>query len=294
LRRHPNSSSALAVGLVLLLLAGPAAAAEDAAARGAYLAAAAGCGRCHTDAKHGGKPFAGGRPIASLWGTVVTPNITPDRATGIGGWQFADFARAMRWGAAPDDSHYLPAFPFLFYNRLTEEDLRDLKAYLDTLPAVSRNNEAPGPGGLSAIRAAASLAIAAENFPGAWRPNPAKDPVWNRGAYLAATIGRCEDCHTPRNPWGARDESRAFAGMAAGPDGKKVPNITSDPHSGIGKWSIDDIATLLETGEKPDFDFTGGPMGEIVDDTAHLSDADRHAIAVYIHSLPPVSDAPTR
>jgi mono/diheme cytochrome c family protein len=291
--RHPSFCRAAAVGLSLVL-AGPAAGADGAAERGAYLAAAAGCGRCHTDAKHGGKPFAGGRAVVSLWGTAVTPNITPERATGIGGWRFADFARAMRWGLAPDDSQYLPAFPYLFYNRLTEQDLKDLKAYLDTLPPVLHENAPVGFGGLSPRRAAASLAIAAESFPGPWRPDPTKNAEWNRGAYLAATIGRCEDCHTPRNLWGARDERRAYAGMSAGADGKKVPNITSNPHAGIGKWSVDDIATLLKTGEKPDFDFIGGMMGEISDDTARLSDSDRHALAVYVHSLPAIPNGATR
>src|SRR5439155_12344526 len=117
-RRDQEIRAAFAA-LFLLLAVTPAAQAadQDAVARGAYLAAAAGCDQCHTDSERGGQPYAGGRLLATPFGSIPTPNLTPDRATGIGGWSAADFTRAMRWGIAPDDSHYVPAFPFLFYNR---------------------------------------------------------------------------------------------------------------------------------------------------------------------------------
>src|SRR5579862_7406323 len=107
--------------LLLLLASSTAAIAADseAVARGAYLAAAAGCDQCHTDATNGGPPYAGGRAMA----TELGPNITPDRASGIGGWSLADFARAMRWGIAPDGTHYTTAFPFPYFARLTDGDL---------------------------------------------------------------------------------------------------------------------------------------------------------------------------
>jgi len=262
------------------------AAAPEAAARGAYLAAAAGCGQCHTDGKHGGRPYAGGRALETRFGPLVTPNITPDAKTGIGRWRLADFTRAMRWGVAPDSSHYLPAFPFPYYNRLSEHDLADLKAFLDSLPAVSRVNRAGDRAPFAAARGA--VVVLASRFPGPWRPDPTKDAQWNRGAYLVVTVGRCGDCHSPRNWLGAPDPDRALAGAAAGPGGHAGPNITSDSETGIGRWSIDDIVTLLSDGQKPDFDFVGGAMGEIVNDTARLDDADRRAVAIYLKSLPPI------
>jgi mono/diheme cytochrome c family protein len=274
---------------ILLVLSGSCSAGAvelQAAARGAYLAAAAGCGQCHTDSKRGGRPYAGGRELETQFGTLVTPNITSDRRTGIGRWRLADFTRAMRWGVAPDNSHYLPAFPFPYYNRLSERDLADLKAFLDNLPAVSQVN---GAGNRARFAAASgAVVVLASSFPGPWRPDPTKDAQSNRGAYLVVTIGRCGDCHTPRNRLGAPDPDRALGGAAAGRGGHAGPNITSDPETGIGRWSIDDIVTLLSDGQKPDFDFVGGAMGEIVNDTAHLDDADRRAIAVYLKSLPPI------
>src|SRR5579863_5148732 len=127
-----SSSKGASLAIVLSLAAVPAAQA-DAVARGAYLAAAAGCDQCHTDTERGGRPYAGGRAFDTGWGTVVSPNITPDRATGIGEWSAADFNRALRWGIAPDDSHYLPVFPFAFYNGLTHGDVADLWAFLGSL-----------------------------------------------------------------------------------------------------------------------------------------------------------------
>jgi mono/diheme cytochrome c family protein len=260
----------------------------DAVARGAYLAAAAGCDQCHTDAKGGGQPYAGGRELATAFGAIATPNITPDRATGIGRWSAADFARAMRWGMAPDDSHYVPAFPFPFYNRLGEPDLGDIKAFLDSLPVVSRPGLTGAGSTALVVRARAAIGVVATRLPGPWRPDPERDPVWNRGAYLVASIGRCGECHTPRTLLGAPDPERFLAGAVL-PGGKKVPNITPDRTAGIGNWSGDDIVGLLTDGHTPDFDFVGAAMAEIVKNTARLSEEDRRAVAIFLHSVPAVS-----
>ena len=250
------------------------------------MAGAAGCDGCHTDADHGGRPYAGGRPLATVFGTIPTPNITPDRETGIGRWSTADFVRALRWGIAPEDSHYVPVFPYLFYNRLTDTDLGDLKAFLDSLPAVSRA-DLWGPGSTALLaRAQAALAVVATPLPGPWQPDPGKDPVWNRGAYLVASVGRCGDCHTPRTWLDAPDPDRFLAGNASGPKEKKAPNITPDPETGIGNWSEEDIIGVLTDGHTPDFDFVGGAMAEIVKNTARLTEKDRRAIAVYLQSIP--------
>jgi mono/diheme cytochrome c family protein len=198
----------------------------------------------------------------------------------------------MRWGIAPDDSHYLPVFPFPHYNRLDARDLGDLWAFLASVPAISRSNRAGDRAPFAAARAA--LGVAASPFPGPWRPEPTKDATWNRGAYLVATVGRCGDCHTPRTWLGAPDPDRPLAGAAAGDGGHAVPNITPDPETGIGRWSIADIVTLLTDGQTPDFDFVGGSMREIVDDTSRLDDADRRAIAIYLKSMRPIrSQKPT-
>ena len=263
-------------------------AAADSVARGAYLAAAAGCDQCHTDAEHGGRPYAGGRALETPYGIVYPTNITPDRETGIGRWRPGDFERALRWGIAPDDSHYLPVFPFPFYNRLIDQDVADLKAFLDNVTSVSRIDRAADASGFSAARARAAITVIGEPFPGPWTPDPSRDPTWNRGAYLVATVGRCGDCHTPRNLLGVREVARVLSGNSAGPGGKLVPNITPDPQTGIGDWSVEDIVTLLNTGQTPEFDFVGGAMAEIVRNTSRLDEADRRAIAVYLKSLPPI------
>lgn len=256
-------------------------------ARGAYLAAAAGCDQCHTDAKHGGKPFAGRRVFNAGWGTVVSPDITPDRATGIGAWSAADFTRALRWGIAPDDTHYLPVFPFAFYNGLTDGDVADLWAFLGSLAPVRQGNAAGSAGPFAVIdRSLGAVAIAAQPLSGPRGPDPRHDAVWNRGAYLVATLGRCGYCHTPRTLLGAPDPDGFLAGTSAGPGGKKVPNITPDKNAGTGNWSADDIAGVLTDGHTPDFDFVGGAMAEIVKNTARLSEADRQAIAAYLKTVP--------
>jgi len=169
---------------------------------------------------------------------------------------------------------------------LADADLADLKAFLDSLPAVSRP-DLKGAGSTALIpRAQAALAVVATPFPGPWRPEPDKDEVRNRGGYLVASVGRCGDCHTPRTWLGAPDPERFLAGVPAEPGGKKVPNITPDPQTGIGNWSEDDIVGVLTDGHTPDFDFVGGAMNEIVKNTARLTAEDRRAIAVYLLSIP--------
>jgi mono/diheme cytochrome c family protein len=259
----------------------------DAVARGAYLAGAAGCDTCHTDAEHHGASYAGGRVLATAFGTIATPNLTPDPTTGIGAWSTADFTRALRSGIAPDDTHYVSAFPFPFYNRLTDQDLADLKAFLDSLRPASVANAGAGPLALWA-RARAAVDVAAAPLPGPWQPDAGRSPELNRGAYLVASIGRCGDCHTPRNWFGVPDAARPLAG-GAGPDGKRAPNITPDRSTGIGKWSDNDIVALLATGQTPEFDFVGGAMAEIVKNTSRLTAPDQHAIAVFLQSVPAVA-----
>ena len=259
----------------------------DAVVRGAYLAAAAGCDQCHTNGSSG-QAYAGGRTFETAFGLVVSPNITQDRETGIGQWQFSDFVRAIRWGIAPDDSHYLPDFPFRFYNRLTDDDLTDLAAFLKTVPPVLQVNRANGIRLISAGRARGAVAVAGQAFPGPLLLDSSKDKTWNRGAYLVSTVGRCGDCHTPRNFLGVPETTRFLAGSSASPGEKVAPNITSDPETGIGRWSEEDVINLLKDGQTPNFDFVGGAMAEIVRNTSRLANADRHAIAVYLRALPPI------
>lgn len=264
--------------------AAPAAAAGD-AKRGAYIFHAGGCESCHT--AKGGAPLAGGHRLETPFGTFVVPNITPDPKTGIGGWSDADFIRALTDGVSPDGRPYYPAFPFTSYTRMTEQDLRDLKAYLDTVAPVEH---ATGPHELSF-----PFNIRFGLWPWRWLfferapfvPDPAKPDTWNRGAYLVEGPGHCGECHSPRNFAGATDESRALAGSKDGADGKPVPGLRAD--SDIGDWSVDDIATLLSIGLTPDGDIVGGAMTDVVEnDTGKLTDADRNAIAVYLKDLPPL------
>lgn len=275
----------LSLAAAIVASAVPSAAADKAAVtRGAYLAAAAGCDGCHTDSKHSGPAYGGGRRLATAFGTITTPNITPDAATGIGGWSLGDFTRAMRWGIAPDGTHYVTAFPFPYFGRLRDSDLADLKAFLDSLAPVSRPGleRADSLSLLARARDAVGAALAVNSTP-AQVPT---DPTLARGAYLVATVGHCGDCHTPRTWLDIPDTSRELAGSKGGFEGNRAPNITPDPKTGIGNWSLDDIAETLKTGGTPDFDFLGGAMAEIVRNTARLTDEDRRAIAAYLKTVP--------
>ena len=271
------------------ILAAPAAAAgPDEITRGEYLAAAAGCADCHTDTKNGGRPYAGGRPLTTPFGTFYAPNITPDPETGIGRWSNAQFLNALREGVRPDGSNYFPVFPYPSFTKITDDDARAIKAYLFAQPAVRQSNHAHDVAFPFSWRFLLNGWKLLFFNPGPCRPAPERSEAYNRGAYLVTALAHCGECHTPRNWFGATEPSRFLAGTSHGPDGKAVPNITPDAKTGIGNWSDDDIVTLLKDGQTPDFDFVGGAMAEVVKDTARLTDDDRRAIAVFLRSVPAV------
>jgi mono/diheme cytochrome c family protein len=281
------------LGLAALLLAAatalPARAADEAQLkRGEVLFQAADCAACHTDVKGGGAPLAGGRPLKTPFGTFYGPNITSDKRDGIGAWSEAQFRRALRQGIGRDGEHLFPVFPYPAFTGMSDQDIADLYAYLQSRPAVAVANK---PHDVS--------------WPFSWRflqvfwrwlffgegpvtPAPGASAEWNRGRYLAEAVVHCQECHTPRNFLGARKSSLAFSGNPDGPDGMKVPNITADAETGIGAWKLDEIVDLLTTGQTPEMDFVGSGMAEVVKGTAALSDADRHAIAVYLKSQPAI------
>ncbi|HKS88799.1 MAG TPA: cytochrome c [Stellaceae bacterium] len=260
-------------------------------ARGAYLANAADCVACHTDDKHGGKPFAGGVALPTPFGTFYSPNITPDRETGIGSWSDGDFRRALRWGVRPDGANFFPAFPYPSFTLIADDDVRAIKAYLFSLGPVRHANRPHDIAFPLSWRPLQTIWKWLYFTPGPFHPNPGRDAEYNRGAYLVRALAHCGECHTPRNFLGAMEEGRFLVGNPSGPDGKRVPNITPDHKTGIGDWTLDDIVGVLKDGRLPTGDEVGGAMQEVVRSTAKLSDADRHAIAVYLKSVPPVSTA---
>jgi mono/diheme cytochrome c family protein len=273
----------------VLLVAAPARAVEpDLVARGAYLANAADCVACHTDRDHDGRPFAGGRAIATPFGTFYSPNITPDPDTGIGRWTEAQFLRALRDGVSPDGANYFPVFPYPSFTKITDADALAIKAYLFSLPPVrhaNRSHDVSFPFSWRFLQHGWKLLFFDE---GRFQPAPERSAAYNRGAYLVTALAHCGECHTPRNWFGATESDRFLGGNPRGPDGKFVPNITPDPQTGIGNWSVEDIVTLLKTGQTPEFDFVGGAMAEVVKSTARITEGDRRAIAVYLKSVPAI------
>lgn len=260
--------------------------------KGAYIFRAAGCAACHT--AKGGNMLAGGRPFETPFGTFYSSNITPDPTTGIGGWSDKDLIRALRDGISPDGSHYFPAFPYTSYTLMVDEDIRALKAYLDSIPASANDvpsHELDFPLGLLPVGLVRYGMIGWKWFffdKGPYRTEPEADQVITRGEYLVQGLGHCGACHTPRNLLGARQADLHLEGTRKGPDGKSVPAIHYHEHDGIGAWQKEDITFALETGMKPDGDVMGGAMAEVVEDsTSHLSLDDLEAMTSYLMTVTP-------
>jgi mono/diheme cytochrome c family protein len=278
-----------ALGVALAAATCGAAAQGGDAKRGEYLARAGGCVGCHTAQAKDAVPFAGGRELKTPFGTFFGPNITPHPDAGIGRWTEADFVRAMRQGVRPDGANYFPAFPYPSYTKISDADLRDLWAYLRTLPP------SPQPSRPHALDFPYGFRFAVSGWkwlfftPGVFAPDAKASAAVNRGAYLVQALGHCGECHTPRNALGGMKQDRFLAG-GKGPEGKNIPNLTP---TRLKKQSDAEVREFLLTGMTPDGDVAADAMGEVVTNTtSKLTPEDLAAIIAYLRTLPPLPEEP--
>jgi mono/diheme cytochrome c family protein len=259
-------------------------------ARGAYLAQAGDCMACHT--ARGGQAWAGGRVLDTPFGRLVSPNITPDRDTGIGAWSADDFWNALHNGIKPDGRLLYPAFPYPNYTKVTRADSDALYAYLRSLPAQRQPRQPHAldfPYNMQPALAAWRLLYFK---PGTYAPTPARGDAWNRGAYLVEGLGHCGACHSARNSLGA--PASGLSGGLLATSGWYAPALTADSEAGLGDWHDAEVVQLLRTGIAPR-GAVFGPMAEVVSQSLqHLSEPDVLAMSVYLKSLSAPGDPPAR
>jgi mono/diheme cytochrome c family protein len=259
-------------------------------ANGLTMFNAGGCSSCHAVPDQPDRlKLGGGLALKSPFGTFYVPNISPDRADGIGNWTEANFVTALIKGTSPSTTHYFPALPYTSYQRAKIEDIRDLFAYLKTLEAVPgkvRDHELPFPFNIRRNVGIWKL-LFMDGKP--FMPDAGRPAAWNRGAYLVNGLGHCAECHSPRNFLGGIVTTQRFAG-GPNPEGEGwVPNITQ---KGLDDWSVKDFDYFLESGNLPDGDNAGGSMARVIKNTSQLPANDRAAMAQYLKSLPPVAGPP--
>ena len=258
--------------------------------RGAYLARAGDCMACHTT--RGGAAYAGGRGIATPFGEVVSPNITPDPQTGIGEWSADDFWRAMHNGRGRDGRFLYPVFPYTSYTKVSRDDSDAIYAWLRTVPAVQQKSRE------HALRFPYNQRWLLAGWralyfrPGLYEPVADKPAQWNRGAYLVQGLGHCAACHSSRNVLGATSAGGDLAGGMIPISNWYAPALTPDAATGLGDWQVADLAALLKTGVSQR-SAVYGPMAEVVQQSLqYLGNDDVEAMAVYLKSLPQHGIAP--
>jgi len=249
---------------------------------GAYLARAGNCMGCHTT--KGGTPFAGGRRMYTSFGIFITPNITPDKETGIGHWSKDDFWQALHWGKSRDGRLLYPAFPYTEYTKVTRQDVDAIFAYLKSLSPFSQSNtpsDVSFPYNLSPLLYSWRKLYFKE---GVYEPDGSKSKEWNRGAYLAQGLGHCNACHSSRNLLGASQDEKLI--------GKKItgvswyaPSLISSLEAGSGDWTIEEIVELLSTGISKRAVASGHMATVIKQSLQYLSQEDIRAIAIYLKSI---------
>src|SRR5258708_76327 len=230
------------------------------------------------------KPFAGGKRIDTPFGGIYSPNLTPDRDTGIGSWSDDEFYRALRYGMDPDGSRYYPAFPYPNFTKLIRDDILAIRAYLATLTPVQ--NSPPPP----QLRWPLNYRVVmrAWNFlffrPGIFEPNQQKSAEWNRGGYLVTGASHFGACHTPKNMFGPDKRGRAFCGGLV--QGWFAPRLHSAERRGPKSRSVDDLPQYLQDAPNGKSNADGLMAEVVVNSTSKMSDQDIRAIAVYLKDLP--------
>jgi cytochrome c5 len=253
--------------------------------RGEYLAKMGDCIACHTDAKPGSLPFAGGLAIKTPFGTLYSPNITPDKETGIGKWTEQDFIRALKDGRDPQGNNYFPVFPYVYFSKMTDDDARALYAYFMNIPAVNlKNKNQPFPFNVPGARFSLwgwnLLFFFPEDNQYVYQDN--QSAAWNRGKYIVDTLGHCSMCHTPLNIFGAPKNKYYLTGGFV--DGYWAPNITKYGLHLASHYEVADVfdkGTLINRAGP-----VAGPMAEVNHNSlSYLTDEDRLAIATYLKTV---------
>ena len=280
-----NKFSLLVAAILALLTVRPSIAAD--ATRGKYLAVLGDCAGCHTKPK--GADFAGGLPFKADFGTVYSTNITPDKDTGIGGWSASDFSRALHEGIAPGGKHLYPAFPYVYFRRVSRQDTDDLFAYLKTLKPV---HQPPTPNRMI-FPVNIRLGLMAWNwlyFDKTPPQIPANaSPEWKRGEYIVNGLGHCAACHTPKTILFGDVTSKPLSGGVV--DHWFANNLTGGEAEGIGEWSHGEVVKFLATGINAHATAAGSMLEKIKSSTSRMTQQDRSAIATYLKGLPPIKVA---
>jgi hypothetical protein len=270
-------------------------------ARGRYLAEhVTGCLGCHShrDWSRFGGPVAG--PLGTggdclskeygLPGTVCTPNLTPDRATGLGGWSDGEVMRAVREGVDREGNALFPFMPYVEYRSLSDEDARAIVAYLRTLPAVA--HAVPD----TEVGFPASFFVRMVPTPlGRPVPPPDRADRLAYGRYLTIVAG-CRFCHTPTDSHGRPIPGRDFAGGQEfrGPWGtQRAPNLT--PHrTGLAATGRDEFVGRFKAFEGADLAVPAEQRGRNTVmpwlEYAGMTREDLGAIYDYLRTLPPIAN----
>lgn len=253
-------------------------------ARGQYLATVGDCAACHT--RKGGVRYAGGRSLATSFGNVPAPNITPDPDTGLGRWSFEDFWRALHLGKGRHGELLYPVFSYTSFTKVTPVDALAIFAYLQSLAPVRQTSEAPSLRFPYSVRRSLAAWRALYFKPGVYQADPAQSAQWNRGAYLVQGLGHCNECHATRDALGGLSPDHTLTGGQIPEQNWYAPDLSARPGGGLEGWSTRDIVDLLKTGQSAK-GAAFGPMADVVrKSTQHMTDTDLEAIATYLQSLP--------
>jgi len=258
-------------------------------AKGEYLATVGDCAGCHTT--QGGARYAGGRSLATPFGDIPAPNITPDRETGLGDWSFEDFWQALHSGKGRHGELLYPAFSYTSYTKVSQGDALAIFAYLQSLAPVHQPAVAPALAFPYSVRNSLKAWRTLYFREGEFKPDPAQSAEWNRGAYLVQGLGHCNECHATRDTLGGTPQDVHLTGGQIPMQNWYAPDLSTQKNGGLEGWSAQDIVDLLKTGQSAR-GVAFGPMAAVVSgSTQHMSDADLHAVATYLQSLPPRAPA---
>ena len=242
------------------------------------------CGGCHTATDAGSLELGGNAKFASS--TLPAPNLTDD-AAGIGEWTDAQVIYAFRNGIDDEGKQLASAMPYWLFHNMNDADALSVVAFLRSLPHSSVAVPPP----TAPTPPTAVTPLAPSSFPETSLPST--DPAYaeaQRGKYLVSGVAQCVKCHSPADA--ARIPIQDFfSGVPPANNTTIFPSNLTPDATGLENWTAGDVATALKAGTNKAARTLCGSMPSAAKGYGGMTDADAHAIGVYLTTIPPISKA---
>lgn len=247
--------------------------------KGKYLSGIANCISCHTP--KGSKPFSGGVPIKTKFGTIFTPNITPNKKEGIGNINLKNFKKIIKFGVSKKNIFLYPVFPYNNYSNLKNSDINAIYIFIKSLKSEKIKN----------IKNKINFPLKYRKLLLAWRIFFLKNinkkylklkSSLKRGKYLINYLGHCNMCHNKNNNLEGNIKTLNYTGGLINKTEWYAPPLINNSKYGLKNTNIQELSNILNWGKSKKKTIFG-PMSEIINNSLqNISKIDIYSMSNFL------------